>query len=78
MIIWRALRKASRTGHFQVQDISSMEVAEWAAPKEGRVYYRCVCSTGWQSRCIWQISLQGTGTWRSKGSDADYKVDLIQ
>lgn len=46
-----------RAGHFQVQDISSMEVANGQIRKRTSISSMCVQHRA-ASRCIWQISLQ--------------------
>ena len=65
-----------RTGHFQVQDISSMEVAEWAAPKEDE-YIIDVCAAPGGKSLHLADKLAGKGHVEARDL-TPYKVDLIR
>ena len=65
-----------RTGHFQVQDISSMEVAEWAAPKENE-YIIDVCAAPGGKSLHLADKLAGKGHVEARDL-TPYKVDLIR
>lgn len=65
-----------RTGHFQVQDISSMEVAEWAAPKEDE-YIIDVCAAPGGKSLHLADKLAGKGHVEARDLTL-YKVDLIR
>ena len=65
-----------RTGHFQVQDISSMEVAEWAAPKEDE-YIIDVCAAPGGKSLHLVDKLAGKGHVEARDL-TPYKVDLIR
>lgn len=65
-----------RTGHFQVQDISSMEVAEWADPKEDE-YIIDVCAAPGGKSLHLADKLAGKGHVESRDL-TPYKVDLIR
>lgn len=64
-----------RTGHFQVQDISSMEVAEWADPKEDE-YIIDVCAAPGGKSLHLADKLAGKGHVEARDL-TPYKVDLI-
>ena len=65
-----------RTGHFQVQDISSMEVAEWADPKEDE-YIIDVCAAPGGKSLHLADKLAGKGHVEARDL-TPYKVDLIR
>ena len=65
-----------RTGHFQVQDISSMEVAEWAAPKEDE-YIIDVCAAPGGKSLHLADKLAGKGHVEARDL-TPYKVELIR
>ena len=65
-----------RTGHFQVQDISSMEVAEWADPKEDE-YIIDVCAAPGGKSLHLADKLTGKGHVEARDL-TPYKVDLIR
>ncbi len=65
-----------RTGHFQVQDISSMEVAEWSAPKEDE-YIIDVCAAPGGKSLHLADKLAGKGHVEARDL-TPYKVDLIR
>ena len=65
-----------RTGYFQVQDISSMEVAEWAAPK-GDEYIIDVCAAPGGKSLHLADKLAGKGHVEARDL-TPYKVDLIR
>lgn len=65
-----------RMGHFQVQDISSMEVAEWAAPKEDE-YIIDVCAAPGGKSLHLADKLAGKGHVEARDL-TPYKVDLIR
>lgn len=65
-----------RTGHFQVQDISSMEVAEWADPKEAE-YIIDVCAAPGGKSLHLADKLAGKGHVEARDL-TPYKVDLIR
>lgn len=65
-----------RTGYFQVQDISSMEVAEWAAPKEDE-YIIDVCAAPGGKSLHLADKLAGKGHVEARDL-TPYKVDLIR
>lgn len=65
-----------RAGHFQVQDISSMEVAEWAAPKEDE-YIIDVCAAPGGKSLHLADKLAGKGHVEARDL-TPYKVDLIR
>lgn len=65
-----------RTGHFQVQDISSMEVAEWADPKEEE-YIIDVCAAPGGKSLHLADKLAGKGHVEARDL-TPYKVDLIR
>lgn len=65
-----------REGLFYVQDISSMLVAEWAAPKEGDVCIDVCGAPGGKSIHLAE-KLDGTGNVETRDL-SDYKVDLIR
>lgn len=64
-----------RAGHFQVQDISSMEVAEWAEPNRGD-YIIDVCAAPGGKSLHLADKLAGTGHVEARDLTS-YKVDLI-
>lgn len=68
--------KSFRAGHFQVQDISSMEVAEWAAPKEDE-YIIDVCAAPGGKSLHLADKLAGKGHVEARDL-TPYKVDLIR
>lgn len=65
-----------RAGHFQVQDISSMEVAEWADPKEDE-YIIDVCAAPGGKSLHLADKLTGKGHLEARDL-TPYKVDLIR
>lgn len=65
-----------RKGYYQVQDISSMQVAEWAAAKEGD-YIIDVCAAPGGKAIHIAETLKGTGYVEARDL-TDYKVDLIR
>lgn len=65
-----------RAGHFQVQDISSMEVAEWADPKEDE-YIIDVCAAPGGKSLHLADKLAGKGHVEARDL-TPYKVDLIR
>lgn len=65
-----------RMGHFQVQDISSMEVAEWAAPKEDE-YIIDVCAAPGGKSLHLADKLAGKGHVEARDL-TPYKVELIR
>lgn len=65
-----------RTGHFQVQDISSMEVAEWADPKKDE-YIIDVCAAPGGKSLHLADKLAGKGHVEARDL-TPYKVDLIR
>ena len=65
-----------RTGHFQVQGISSMEVAEWADPKEDE-YIIDVCAAPGGKSLHLADKLAGKGHVEARDL-TPYKVDLIR
>lgn len=65
-----------RDGYFQVQDISSMEVAEWADPKEGDFIIDVCAAPGGKALHL-ADKLKGTGHVEARDL-TPYKVDLIQ
>ena len=65
-----------RTGHFQVQDISSMEVAEWADSKEDE-YIIDVCAAPGGKSLHLADKLAGKGHVEARDL-TPYKVDLIR
>lgn len=65
-----------RTGHFQVQDISSMKVAEWADPKEEE-YIIDVCAAPGGKSLHLADKLAGKGHVEARDL-TPYKVDLIR
>lgn len=67
--------KSFREGYFQVQDISSMEVAEWADPKKGD-YIIDVCAAPGGKSLHLADKLAGTGHVEARDL-TPYKVDLI-
>lgn len=67
---------AFREGLFYVQDISSMMVAEYAAPKEGAVCIDVCAAPGGKSIHLAE-KLKGTGHVEARDL-TDYKVGLIQ
>lgn len=68
--------KSFRAGHFQVQDISSMEVAEWADPKEDE-YIIDVCAAPGGKSLHLADKLTGKGHVEARDL-TPYKVDLIR
>lgn len=68
--------KSFREGLFYVQDISSMMVAEWAAPKEGDVCIDVCGAPGGKSIHMAE-KLNGTGSVEARDLSS-YKVDLIR
>lgn len=68
--------KSFRAGYFQVQDISSMEVAEWAAPK-GDEYIIDVCAAPGGKSLHLADKLAGKGHVEARDL-TPYKVDLIR
>lgn len=68
--------EAFREGLFYVQDISSMLVAEWAAPKEGS-YCIDVCAAPGGKSIHLAEKLHGTGCVEARDL-TDYKIGLIQ
>ncbi len=64
-----------RAGHFQVQDISSMEVAEWADPQKGD-YIIDVCAAPGGKSLHQADKLAGSGHVEARDL-TPYKVDLI-
>ncbi len=64
-----------QTGFYQVQDISSMHVARWAAPKEGD-YIIDVCAAPGGKAIHMAELLNGTGHVEARDL-SDYKVNLI-
>ena len=67
--------KSFREGHFQVQDISSMEVAEWADPKKGD-YIIDVCAAPGGKSLHLADKLAGTGHVEARDL-TPYKVDML-
>lgn len=65
-----------REGLFYVQDISSMLVAEWAAPKDGDVCVDVCGAPGGKSIHLAE-KLNGTGSVEARDI-SDYKVELIR
>lgn len=65
-----------REGLFYVQDISSMMVAEWAAPKAGDICIDVCGAPGGKSIHLAE-KLNGTGNVEARDL-SDYKVDLIR
>lgn len=65
-----------REGDFQVQDVSSMLVAEWAEPKEGD-YIIDVCAAPGGKAIHLADKLDGTGQVEARDL-TDYKVDMIR
>lgn len=65
-----------RQGYYQVQDISSMQVAEWAAAKEGD-YVIDVCAAPGGKAIHIAETLKGTGCVEARDL-TDYKVGLIE
>lgn len=63
-------------GYFQIQDVSSMEVAMWAAPEEGD-YIIDVCAAPGGKALHLADMLRGTGHVEARDL-TDYKVSLIQ
>ncbi len=68
--------KSFRAGYFQVQDISSMEVAEWADPKEDE-YIIDVCAAPGGKSLHLADKLTGKGHVEARDL-TPYKVDLIR
>lgn len=68
--------KSFRAGYFQVQDISSMEVAEWVAPKEDE-YIIDVCAAPGGKSLHLADKLAGKGHVEARDL-TPYKVDLIR
>ena len=62
-------------GHFYVQDVSSMQVAEWAAPKEGD-YVIDVCAAPGGKAIHMAEKLAGSGHVEARDL-TEYKVNLI-
>lgn len=62
-------------GYFQVQDVSSMEVAVWAAPKEGDYIIDVCAAPGGKSLHLADM-LRGTGHVEARDL-TEYKVNLI-
>lgn len=65
-----------RKGYFQVQDVSSMQVAEWAAPEKGD-YIIDVCAAPGGKALHLADKLQGTGCVEARDL-TEYKVELIR
>lgn len=65
-----------REGHFYIQDISSMQAAEWADPTEGD-YVIDVCAAPGGKSIHLAEKLKGTGHVEARDL-TDYKVDLIR
>lgn len=65
-----------REGYFQVQDISSMEVSEWADPKEGDFIIDVCAAPGGKALHL-ADKLKGTGHVEARDL-TPYKVDLIR
>lgn len=65
-----------RKGYFQVQDVSSMEVAEWADPKKGD-HIIDVCAAPGGKALHLADKLQGTGCVEARDL-TEYKVELIR
>ncbi|MDO4312985.1 MAG: 16S rRNA (cytosine(967)-C(5))-methyltransferase RsmB [Eubacteriales bacterium] len=63
-------------GYFQVQDVSSMEVAEWAAPKKGD-YIIDVCAAPGGKALHMADKLEGTGHVEARDL-TEYKIELIR
>lgn len=63
-------------GYFQVQDVSSMEVAEWAEPKEGS-YVIDVCAAPGGKAIHLADKLRGTGHVEARDL-TEYKTELIR
>lgn len=68
--------KSFQQGHFYIQDISSMQVAEWAAPKKGD-HIMDVCAAPGGKAIHLAEKLEGTGSVVA-GDLTDYKVSLIR
>lgn len=64
-----------KQGYFQVQDVSSMEVAMWAAPKQGDSIIDVCAAPGGKSLHLADM-LRGTGHVEARDL-TDYKVNLI-
>lgn len=65
-----------RNGEFYVQDISSMQVAEWADPKAGDVIIDVCAAPGGKSIHLAE-KLDGTGMVEARDL-TEYKVELLQ
>lgn len=65
-----------RKGYFQVQDVSSMEVAEWADPEEGS-YVIDVCAAPGGKAIHLADKLRGTGHVEARDL-TEYKTELIR
>lgn len=65
-----------RKGYYQVQDISSMQVAEWASPKEGDYIIDVCAAPGGKALHLAQM-LRGTGHVEARDL-TEYKVGLIE
>lgn len=63
-------------GYYQVQDISSMQVAQWASPKEGDYIIDVCAAPGGKAIHLAQM-LRGTGHVEARDL-TEYKVGLIQ
>lgn len=68
--------KCFKSGYFSVQDISSMQVAHWAEPKEGDNIIDVCAAPGGKSIHLAEL-LKGTGHVQARDL-TDYKVGLIQ
>lgn len=63
-------------GYYQVQDVSSMQVAEWAAPKEGDYIIDVCAAPGGKSVHMAEL-LKGTGHVEARDL-TEYKIGLIR
>ena len=68
--------KSFQSGYFSVQDISSMQVAHWAEPKEGDCIIDVCAAPGGKSIHLAEM-LKGTGHVQARDL-TEYKVGLIQ
>lgn len=68
--------KSFQMGYYQVQDISSMQAAEWASPKEGDYIIDVCAAPGGKALHLAQL-LKGTGHVEARDL-TEYKIGLIK
>ena len=68
--------KSFQMGYYQVQDISSMQAAEWASPKEGNYIIDVCAAPGGKALHLAQL-LKGTGHVEARDL-TEYKIGLIK